>query len=299
MNYQSANNITVIVSSTQDPASTNMKLTLLEESSWINNKTFLNAQAYKHERINDLYMITISDKTIIHEHLEDEIQKYLNIRASRLIFLSRHRSKIGEPTLTTHPIGNYGIAEFGGQDRTLSTSMPYEMARLLRIIRANAETAGLIHQVCYEVTHHGPLLRTPTLFAEVGSDEKQWNNKDACRVVALSVLELLEQEEIVSSNKRRDKILVGIGGGHYAPRFTDICLNKQAAFGHMIPSYHIKTGTIDKEMVSKALDATPDVSGVYIHRKAMKKSDVTFFRAICEELNIPVVSSDDLPDRMD
>jgi D-aminoacyl-tRNA deacylase len=299
MNLPSLNHMTVIVSSTQDPASTNMKSTLLDESSWIEKTTFLDAPVFQHEHINDLYMVTISDKTILHEHLEDELLNYLHIKPSRLIFLSRHRSKTGEPTLTTHPIGNYGAAEFGGQERTLTPSLPSEMARLLRIIRANAGKEGLVHQVCYEVTHHGPLLRTPTLFAEVGSDEEQWNNKDACRVVALSVLELLENEIKGTSDKINDRILVGIGGGHYAPRFTDVCFNKQAAFGHMIPSYQIKTGGIDTEMVSKALDATPDVSGVYMHRKAMKKSEASFFKNVCEGLGVPVLTSDDLADLMD
>ena len=287
---------TVIVSSTQDPASTNMKSCLLDASSWKEDRLFLDMPSYKHEQMEDIYLVTISNKTIIHEHLEEELFDNLQLRPTRLIFLSRHRSKTGEPTLTTHPIGNYGIAEFGGKNKTLTSSLPLEMARLLRIIRIRAKEAQLSHQVCYEVTHHGPFLKVPTLFAEVGSNEKEWRNMDACRVVALSVLELLETESQLNSGKTDDVVLVGIGGGHYAPRFTDVCLHKHAAFGHMIPSYHIKAGSIDKEMVQKALEATPGVKGVYLHRKALKKSDITFFKNICEELDVPVVSSKDLPD---
>jgi len=287
---------TVIVSSTQDPASTNMKSTLLKESAWVENEMFFDSPTYKHQRLDDLYLITIPDKTIIHENLEDELKKNLNLEPTRLIFISRHRSKTGEPTLTTHPIGNYGAADFGGMEKTLTRSLPHEMARLLRIMKSRAKAEGLSHHVCYEVTHHGPYLKIPTLFAEVGSDEKEWQNLDACRVVALSVLEMLETESKSSSTEPTGTVLVGVGGGHYAPRFTDVCLTKKAAFGHMIPTYHIKTGIIDEEMLRKTLDATPNVRGIYLHKKAMKKSDVTYFKEISVQLDVPIVSSSEIPD---
>jgi len=290
---------TVIVTSDQDPASTNMRSCILQESSWIEHTLFLDSITYRHQHIDDLYMVTIPDKTIIHENLQEEIFRYLNLEPSRLIFLSRHRSKTGEPTLTTHPIGNHGSADFGGKPKTLTPSLPFEMAGLLRILMRRAKEAELKHHVCYEVTHHGPFLQIPTLFAEVGSDEHQWQNIDACRVVALSVLELLEKESQSSNESSIDTVLVGIGGGHYAPRFSEVCLSKHAAFGHMIPSHHIVSGAIDQEMLQRALDATPRVQGVYLHRKAMKKSDVTLFKDLCKELDVAVLSSNDIIDLLD
>ena len=290
---------TVIVTSNQDPASTNMRSCLLKESSWVEDTIFLDNVTYRHQYINHLFMVAIPDKTIIHENLEKQLVEFLDLKPSRLIFLSRHRSKTGEPTLTTHPIGNYSTADFGGRPRTLTPALPFEMAGLLRILKRRAKEADLIHHVCFETTHHGPLLHTPTLFAEVGSDEHQWQNIDACRVVALSALELLETESQLSKTYCNDTVLVGIGGGHYAPRFTDICLSKHAAFGHMIPSYHIRSGAIDQEMLKRALDATPQVQGVYLHKKAMKKSDVTIFKDLCKELDVAVLSSKYLLDLLD
>ncbi|MDG6229474.1 MAG: D-aminoacyl-tRNA deacylase [Candidatus Thermoplasmatota archaeon] len=287
---------TVIVTSDQDPASTNMRSCILQESSWVEHTFFLDSISYRHQHIDHLYMVTIPDKTIIHENLQEELNSYLDLEPTRLIFLSRHRSKTGEPTITTHPIGNYGTADFGGRPRSLTPALPFEMAGLLRILLRRAKEADLTHHICYEVTHHGPFLKIPTLFAEVGSDEKQWENIDACRVVALSVLELLENESRSSRPYYNDTVLLGIGGGHYAPRFSDMCLSKHAAFGHMIPSYHITSGAIDEEMLKRALDATPQVQGVYLHRKAMKKSDVTFFKDLCKKLGVTVLSSRDLLD---
>lgn len=290
------NNPTVIVSSTQDPASTNIKSCLLELSSWKDDNVFFGEVTYKHSHLKNLYLITISDKKIFHEHLDVELRQHLHLQPSRFIFISRHRSKSGEPTITTHPIGNYGLAEFGGLSKTLTRSLPYEMARLLRIMYAKVKENKFHHHVCYEVTHHGPFLRIPTMFAEVGSDEREWANIDACRVVAQSVLDLLVSSSHSVSQPPHDIVLVGIGGGHYAPRFTELCLSKHAAFGHMIPNYHVTTKSIDKEMIQKAIDATPDAHGIYLHKKALRKSEVTVFKNLCRELEIPLVSSTELPD---
>lgn len=51
-------------------------------------------------------MITIKDRTIKHENIEKEIQQKLKIKPKQAIYITRHVSKTGEPTLTTHPIGN-------------------------------------------------------------------------------------------------------------------------------------------------------------------------------------------------
>jgi D-aminoacyl-tRNA deacylase len=90
-------------------------------------------------------------------------------------------------------------------------------------------------------------------------------------------------------------VLVGIGGGHYAPRFTDVAFQRNIAFGHMIPSYHIDTGAIEWDMIQQSLQATPNARGVYLHKKALKKSQVTFYKQLCKDHDIPVLSSEELP----
>ena len=64
----------------------------------------------------------------------------------------------------------------------------------------------------------------------------------------------------------------------------------------MIPTYQIDAGIINDEMFEKALNATPNVKGVYIHKKELKKSQVTQYRKWFEERGIPVISSKDLTD---
>lgn len=288
--------VVLIVSSLRDPASINIRKRLLKLSEWEEMERFDENMVYRNKCMDDVIIITIKDRKITHENLDEEVEEKLGLKPKQAIFISRHTSKTGEPTLTTHPIGNYGRAEYGGKSKTLSKSSPKLMTHLLRIVNKTAKQANLYHKVCLEVTHHGPYMSIPTLFVEVGSDEKEWGKQEPANVVAKSVLELLASYHYEEDFPVNIPVLIGIGGGHYAPRFTDIVLEKNVAFGHMIPSYHVKEGNIDGEMLEKALHATPDVKSVYIHRKSLKKSQVTEFRKWFENKEIPVISSKELPD---
>jgi D-aminoacyl-tRNA deacylase len=228
------------------------------------------------------------------ENLDKEIESKLGIKTKQTIFISRHTSEMEKPTLTVHPIGNYGEAQFGGKPKTLVKSAPRLMTHLLRLIKKNLQSTNLTYQVCYEVTHHGPYIETPTFFVEVGSTEREWNKKEPAKIIAQSILELLGKYHYEEDFSDDIPILLGIGGGHYAPRFTDVVFEKKAAFGHMIPSYQIKAGNIDSEMFEKTLDATPNVKAAYIHKKALKKSQVTEYKKWFQNKGIPVISSKEL-----
>lgn len=285
----------LIVSSTEDPASTHIKQSLLEQTPWDEHGVFYDTPVYRHTSMKNLVMVTIPDKKIRHENIDGEVYEQLDIDPKIAIFLSRHRSKMGEPTLTVHPIGNFGDAEFGGQPKTLVPAAPRMMAQLLRNIHKNLQTTDLAFQVCYEVTHHGPLLKIPTLFVEVGSSEVQWQQKEPAEIIATSLLQLLQTCHYEEDCNKDTPVLLGLGGGHYAPRFTDIVFQKNAAFGHMIPSYHLDTGAIDWNIIHQAIEATPGLQGVYLHKKALKKSQVTFYKQLFNNHGVPVLSSQDLP----
>ena len=286
----------LIVSSTIDPASTNIKKSLLNQSTWDESGTFNGNTVYRHSTMKDVIIVTINDSKILHENLDKEVKDVLGMETKQAIFISRHTSKTGKPTLTVHPIGNYGKAEFGGESKILTKTSPRLMTHLLRLLKKNAKQAKLYHKVCFEVTHHGPYLDIPTLFIEVGSNEEEWAKQEPATVVAKSVLELLGSYHYEEDFSDEMVVLLGIGGGHYAPRFTDVVLEKKVAFGHMIPIYQIDAGNIDDEMFEQALLKTTNVKGAYIHRKSMKKSQVTEFKDIFEKKGIPVISSKELED---
>jgi len=286
----------LIVSSNEDPASTNIKKGLLEQSSWEEIDIFFDNPVYKNSSIKGVIIVTINDSKIKHENLEKELSESLGLKPKQAIFLSRHISKTGEPTLTTHPIGNFTEAKFGGRPKTLVKSSPILMTNLLRIINKNTQQANLYHKVCFEVTHHGPHMNIPTIFVEVGSCEEEWKKQIPANTISKSLLELLASYNYEEEIKNDIPVLIGIGGGHYAPRFTDIALQKNVTFGHMIPTYQIDAGVIDEEILEKTIKATPNIKGVYLHKKELKKSQVTQYRKWFEGRGIPTISSKDLAD---
>lgn len=283
----------LIIASNKDPASINIKNCLLKQSQWENINTFYENKVYKNIKNQNLIIITINDRKILHDNIDTEVQQNLGLKPKLAIFISRHTSKTGNPTLTLHPIGNYGKALFGGRDKKLIQSPPIIMTELLRILKRNANEKNLYHNVCFEVTHHGPNISIPSLFIEVGSNPDEWKKISPANAVAKSILELFELSYI--ENRSTDiPVLIGLGGGHYAPRFTDIALERKVAFGHMIPTYQINSGVIDELMIEEVIKNTRNLSGVYIHRKALKKSQVTEFKKIFKNKGIRIISSNDL-----
>ncbi|NIA10239.1 MAG: transposase [Nitrospiraceae bacterium] len=200
----------------------------------------------------DRLMYFIDDRHIYHDDIDREISKYGN--PETIIFASRHTSESGRKTLSVHPIGNPGEAKLGGKSREFVPSSPSLMLAALSLLRKKAD--GTDYDVCYEVTHHGPYLSTPAFFIETGSTEKEWNDRRACRIIA---------ETIMEAEEKGDKVAVGVGGGHYAPRFTDIALKRGIAFGHMLPDYQMPN--IDEDIVRKAIYATPGAKYAYFHGK--------------------------------
>lgn len=286
----------LIISSAEDPASTHIKNSLLEQTNWEEHGTFYGAPVFRHHSMKNLVMVTIPDKKIRHENIDVEVQDQLHITPNLALFLSRHRSKTGEPTLTVHPIGNFSDAQFGGRPKTIIPAAPRMMTHLLRLIQKNLQKTDLKYKVCYEVTHHGPFLKIPTLFAEVGSTETQWRQKDPAHIIATSLLELLQSYQAEEDFPKDIPVALGIGGGHYAPRFTEIAFQKNIAFGHMIPTYKIDEGAIDDDILEKTIQATPNLTGVYLHKKDLKKSQVTLYRNWFTNKGIPLVSSKELSD---
>ncbi|UPV73095.1 hypothetical protein M0R89_11095 [Halorussus limi] len=141
-----------------------------------------------------------------------------------LVFASRHSGDTG-PLLTAHFTGNFGPAEYGGVEGGLAEACPNAHARLLE---AFAERAPDGYEVGMECTHHGPSeVGVPSLFAELGSDESEWEDPEGARAVARGILDLAGVEP------HRERQLVGFGGGHYAPRFERVERETDWAVGHI------------------------------------------------------------------
>ncbi len=223
-----------------------------------------------------------------HQHIHAEhIDRYaaeIGFHPDIVIFPSVHSASSGIPALTVHPIGNYHDALYGGEAGKLVPSCPMIMSDMLRTIKAICSIPE--YQICFEATHHGPYLDTPSIFLEIGSDESCWGREDAAEVQA-KVLDLVrEKNETIN--------VIGIGGGHYTPRFTELALSHKVNFGHMIPNYQLE-GFDDEDIASsikKAMAASATKLG-YIHRKSMKGSQATKLRTLAESVGCELLQSDD------
>ena len=282
----------LIIASKIDPASINIKKALLKKSKWEKIDTFYNNSVYKNKN-NDLLIVTINDKKIMHNNIEIEVINDLGVKPNLAIFISRHTSKTGKPTLTVHPIGNFGNALFGGQNKTLIKTSPKIMTELLRILKKKSERYKLYHDICFEVTHHGPTTSIPSLFIEIGSNLDEWNKAKPADAIAESIIEFFDNIDHIKKFNYTP-VLIGLGGGHYAPRFTDVALERNVAFGHMIPTYQINAGLINDDIIESVIKNTPEVNGLYIHKKSLKKSQVKQFKEIFENKGINAISSKDL-----
>jgi len=169
-----------------------------------------------------------------------------------LVFLSRHSSAMGIPTLSVHTPGNLSEAKFGGTPRKVSISPAGAMKNALLEMAKLTDEQGLNYEVSYECTHHGPSLDVPAMFAELGSSPKQWKDTRAAEVVAHAAMAAISVRSSCS-------VALGIGGPHYNTKFTRIALSTQRAFGHIIPSYAFKwlTPELINQCAERTLEKNP------------------------------------------
>jgi D-aminoacyl-tRNA deacylase len=234
-------------------------------------------------RAGEWHLVTTPEFHIDNENLDRRIGEALGEPVELMVFLSRHRSESGTRSLTVHPPGNPSGADLGGLPKTLVPAAPHEMTAALRNLRQTA--LGLDYAVTFEVTHHGPSLDAPAFFIEIGSSAREWNDDDAGIAVAEAVVSIMGGVEPAPLT------LIGIGGGHYAPRFSEVVQDHNVSIGHMLPTYHIDN--IDPALIEQAMSKS-SADGVYLHRKSMRSEPRRRIIRMLEDLGIRVYRAGDL-----
>ncbi len=170
--------------------------------------------------------------------------------AELIIFVSRHSSLTGIPTLSVHTPGNLtDETKIGGIQKKVSVSPASTMKNTLQEMAKMKEEMKLNYKVSYECTHHGPSLDVPTMFAELGSSPEQWRDLRAAEAVAYAVVNSLHNHPTYPA-------ALGIGGPHYNEKFTEIALKTSLAFGHIIPKYAISS--VDASMIQHCVERTKE-----------------------------------------
>ena len=275
----------VLLASDQDTAAMNIYSHLLKLVQWEEVAKFHEHPVLK---FGTTFLFRTSKKMLEYDGFDrDIITSGLVSDPEAFMILSRHASESGKATLTVHPIGNYNDAVYGGRPKTLVPAAPCLMTEAIRRLKANANEAKLEgFDISFEATHHGPLVESPVLFIEIGSEASMWGQDAPGRVVARTVLDLLEAK----APAQPYPVAIGVGGGHYAPRITDVALGYKISFGHIIPNHALE----NDEVVDLALRWTPGVSIVYFHKKGMKGAQYRHFKELFEAKGIRAVDSEDL-----
>ncbi|WP_348613143.1 D-aminoacyl-tRNA deacylase [Halobaculum rarum] len=155
-----------------------------------------------------------------------------------LVFVSRHSGDTG-PLLTCHFTGNFGDAEYGGEPGSFAPACPGVQRALVAGFDEHAPEG---YGVAIEGTHHGPTdLATPAVFAELGSDDEQWDDPDGADAVARAVLDLPARcASVAVGDPDRPRHVVGFGGGHYAPRFERVVRETAWGVGHIASDWQLE-----------------------------------------------------------
>ncbi|MGA8663638.1 MAG: D-aminoacyl-tRNA deacylase [Thermoplasmata archaeon] len=189
------------------------------------------------------------------DHLDRSLPTAMRQAETTLVFPSIHRSERNVPCLTVHPLGNPGpSAEVGGRPRTLVPTDPPRMADALRRLDEREQEVGL--KVTFEATHHGPELELPAFFVEIGFGTMNAPPIEAVRAFAEVLPELRPSP--------KDRVALAVGGGHYAPHFTELVRERDWAFGHILSRHAL--AEVDRETARHAYLGSRGADGIVTAR---------------------------------
>jgi D-aminoacyl-tRNA deacylase len=270
--------VKLIVTSSEDNASMNIRARLLEKQSWTEAGVFDTHPVLSN---GDFRMVQVDRIHLEEDFIDERFEKIHGRKPEVVVFASRHRAESRIPTLTVHPVGNYSSADFGGRPSTLSWAHPGLMTSALRSLAVNAQGMGF--NVSFETTHHGPLLGSPAFYIEIGSYEELWGREDAAEAIAASIFDIKDDGY--------PKVICA-GGGHYAPRFTDIALGRKVAVGHMAANYALDS--LNDDLILQMSERSGGAKLVYFHKKSMPKQKHRELGERFSALGIKEISSEDL-----
>ena len=231
--------VSLIIISSGDIASVVQADALLEIGGWSRLPDVEGRKAYSNMHARMWY---VEDGALWEDDLDKRWQEHTGDFVDEVVFPSRHSAASGKPSLTLHPIGVMQLnpqeaPPFGGK----SGDCPPPSPRLASWWRELNRVASNIDpfELSLEVTHHGPWLETPSLFIEIGSTSETWGHRGAAKILAGIIHRGLglDGSEGLGNWRGSGRVLVTLGGGHYAPRANMIASHEQIWLGHMLATY--------------------------------------------------------------
>jgi D-aminoacyl-tRNA deacylase len=297
--------ITLLIVSDPDVGSTVQGKALLTRPGWTESEEINGDRTWRHN-VAAVHIWWYHEKLLFADDLDLLYEKETKFPIREVLFLSRHSAASGQPSLTLHcigvpaglPVG--GVGDYGGKNGYAVPPSP-RFSALFQELGRIAKEHGLTGEfdITVETTHHGPILKTPSLFIEIGSTESHWIREDAAEVWADVLGNVLGLGDSRSSKSTSDKtdttnsstsvfkspdslpaesnysnnlpsesnpttsatsnenpqnqygdwfalsdversatlVMVGLGGGHYAPRHSDVVRKTSCWMGHLLAGY--------------------------------------------------------------
>lgn len=184
-----------------------------------------------------------------------------------IVFLSRHKSEAGVASFTTHSLGNWrDSADFGGAPKRLSFAAPV----LMRFTLEELSKIEVSAEKTYEATHHGPLLKTPSLFVELGGSDEMIASREGAAKVADAAYGAISS--FAEADAESGRVVIGIGSNHYPEKFSRLALEKGYAFSHIMPKYAILNdgGGNNLDVLAQALtNSAPEPEAAVVDWKSL------------------------------
>lgn len=245
----------VVVCSLNDPAGSNIRERLLERFPFdMLDEWFDNSPLYS---LGNTYLASSRKDIVFVDGLDQKFGE------CNYVFISRHRAESGIPSLTAHFTGNFGSASFGGNPHEIARYSPAMLKKYMNELNSLRASIPDYYKITIEATHHGPTdLRSPVLFVELGSSEKEWSDIQAADRIATALIASLD------SNAECKKCAIGVGGTHYPDKFNKYLLESSIGLGPVVPKYaleHLDESLLD-QMLSKS---DTKVESVIVDRKGL------------------------------
>ncbi len=238
----------LLVAYQSDPAGSNMASYMIQDM----------------QKQGDIYcgknfdLVVISTPAISADWIEEKYQY------DSYVFLSKHASESGTLALTCHSTGNFSEAQFGGFPRQIAIPHPHLQKSYMKHLWTKRNNFSKF-EITIEATHHGPTaLNKPTLFIEIGTTQKEWNDKNLCESVSKIIV------EEVCKEPEKHKVAVCFGGTHYPKKFNKELIEGEFALGTVVPKHALDN--LDSTLFSHILDRNKEAKYALVDWRGLGKN---------------------------
>lgn len=310
---------TLILCSESDDASVNLRDSLLRASDWGKEEIFPHGRVVKH-LICDVHILSIKKIHVQADSIDMIHENEVSCEVNEVLVLSRHVSSTETPAITLHAIGLPGIyppgmpGKSGGINGQLVPPSP-RFASLYREMLKDAREKKLdeYFDLTLEATHHGPVLNSPTLYIEIGSTYSDWSREDALNLWARVLCKVLGLNGSIPLGNWRGEgdVMIGLGGGHYAPRHKAVVEKGNIWLGHILAGYSLDFGMTDQikgakstilwqDSILSAIESTKQAfpgANIFVHvdRKSFKGWQRDEIRKLLAENDILMRRGKEIP----